>query len=476
MSEFSIQEGFNPQGDAARSREQHLYDDLDSGPDAHHHSIGNGPDQATSLPLAKQVFDGTYAGLQHTHPEIAGDNLIVNGDASDGINSWTILTTNASGTTSVGDFLSQLSADASQVIWQSNVFTPVALENMSGNITYHGDTLATRLRVYVAWRTDTSDPAVDGTITPTAGTSLDFVGQRSITTINVDQVWAFSWEVPATALRGRLIIVWDDDTVAAGFPLNCYHDDVQLVSNLTTVSKLYVGVTGSQRMEGPLTIDGNLNPASVTSPLILPDTLKTPEFYYQDGNQGLGKVLISDADGKAQWGDSNPTIYIGDTAPASPAVGQGWWDTSESVTDPILYKIVRNGIFMNNPATTGTWTDATPTIGKYRLNIPCDGVLVCNLSLIVYSNNGNAGMGWGFGSPVNCSYGDLGGLEARSGAQGGFSSSAYGMANAVVYNVTPGATIDFSASYIATAASSYFSYLRAFIMFYPKMQYVGVDH
>jgi hypothetical protein len=379
---FSPLEGFTVDGGATKSRQDHLYDDVDSGPEAHHHTIGNGPDQATSLPLAKQVFDDTYAFQQHTHPEIAGDNLILNGDASSGITNWTISTINGSGSVSAGDFLSQLSVDTSEVVWQSNVFTPVANEDMAGNITYRGDTLSTRLRVYVAWRADTTDPSVDTALTPDAGTTLEFIGQRSITAVNADQVWAFSWLVPPTALRGRLVIVWDDDTVAAGFPLNCYHDDVQLVSNLTTVSKLYVGVTSPQRMEGPLTVEGAVSAAALDTTQVNADTANITNLFLPTGNQGVGKVLVSDASGQADWGYTVP-LYVGPSAPSNPAQGQLWWDTSTDEYEEF------HVLYGNNSATAftvnGTWVDIA--LETVRIDFPCRGMFFMDYSCMLHTGN-----------------------------------------------------------------------------------------
>jgi hypothetical protein len=62
MSEgFDRLEGFNNRPDINKSIHDHLYDDLDNSPDAHHHSLGFSPNQAVSYPLAKERFDDLYA-------------------------------------------------------------------------------------------------------------------------------------------------------------------------------------------------------------------------------------------------------------------------------------------------------------------------------------------------------------------------------------------------------------------------------
>jgi Lower baseplate protein N-terminal domain len=48
--------GYVPNPDSNKSRDEHLYDDLDISDDAHHHSIGIGSNQSLSLALAKKYF------------------------------------------------------------------------------------------------------------------------------------------------------------------------------------------------------------------------------------------------------------------------------------------------------------------------------------------------------------------------------------------------------------------------------------
>jgi microcystin-dependent protein len=49
-------EGYNPKPSSQESIKAHLYDDLDTSPDAHHHSLGLSPNQAASYALLKNLF------------------------------------------------------------------------------------------------------------------------------------------------------------------------------------------------------------------------------------------------------------------------------------------------------------------------------------------------------------------------------------------------------------------------------------
>lgn len=52
-------------GDANKSREEHRFSDVDTGPLAQHHTLGNGPHQAAR---GNHDHDADYSPVGHTHP------------------------------------------------------------------------------------------------------------------------------------------------------------------------------------------------------------------------------------------------------------------------------------------------------------------------------------------------------------------------------------------------------------------------
>jgi hypothetical protein len=300
-------EGYNPSSTTDVSKRAHLHDDLDTEPEAHHHSIGLSPNQAVSFPLAKSEFDSRYSSVAHTHSELTGDNVIINGDASQGDKYWTRVNVSASSPIAAERFISQLSANPSSCTWKSEQFTPVQNETMTGQIKYQGSVTGTRIKVDVLWNATGALPDISDGVS----TTVSLLPWTTVALVDTDDVSGFSWTVPSTATAARVIVTTDNGSVTTGFPVNVIFDDVQLVSKLREVSPLYVGVTSPQVMEGPLTI-------TEPYPLSLPD------------GAAVGLVLKSqNVEGDVAWQSETPAIkYIQDTEPVGAQAGELWLDTS----------------------------------------------------------------------------------------------------------------------------------------------------
>lgn len=351
---FDQLDGFDPTASTDASKRAHLHDDLDTGPEAHHHTIGLGPDQAVSYPLAKSQFDARYSNVAHTHSELTGDNLIVNGDASLGDAYWTRVNVSASSPISANRFISQLSANPSSCTWKSEMWIPVQGETVTGQIKYQGSVTGPRIKVDVLWNDTGALPDISDGVS----TTVSLLPWTTIALVDTDDLSTFSWTVPGTATAARLIVTTDNGSVTSGFPVNVIFDDVQLISKLREVSPLYVGVTDAQVMEGPLTITDPY-------PLSLPD------------GAAVGKILKSqNSSGDVAWGDDITGIkYIQDTAPVGTKnIGDLWRNSSKpDVNDFIVF-------YTPTTLNTGAAVTADSTYREIAwetlsLDIPCDGVL-----------------------------------------------------------------------------------------------------
>lgn len=379
--------GYNAEGDASeRSRRDHLYSDVDTGPDAQHHTIGSSPDQATSLPLARGVFDQRYATINHTHQELAGDNLIQNGDASEGDAHWSRALVSAAATIDANKFITQLNANPSSVVWKSEPFVPTVDEVVSGSITYQGNQTTPVLEISILYNSLGTEPEIGDGVSTTEVISTD-----TIDIVNTSEVRAFSWLVPNCTIA-RLFIKWDNGGVVSGFPVTITHDNVQLITQLGTISPLYVGVKDPQEMEGTLTITSE-------SPLRLPTTLA-----------GLGKVLTDqDGQGTVDWGDLPTAVkYIQNDEPTDPLIGELWWDSSKPDVEEFWFTVTHSNVSPFNTSTApsvvnGTYQDMTgyPTIS---VEVPCSGLLIVDWQafLKVTTANDTVGFAVVIASTTNC--------------------------------------------------------------------------
>lgn len=378
---------YSPSGDSNKSRRDHLYDDLNEGPEAHHHSIGSGPNEATSLPLARAQFDVRYATIAHTHQELAGDNLIQNGDASEGDAHWSRALVSAAAIIDAGKFITQLNANPSSVIWKSEPFTPSVGEVVTGSITYQGNQTSPILEVSILHNLTGAIPEIGDGISTT-----DVISTDTIDIVNTSEVRAFSWAVP-DCLVARLFIKWSNGGVVSGFPVTITHDNVQLITQLGTISPLYVGVKDPQMMEGTLTITSE-------SPLELP----TP-------NALLGRVLMDqDGSGTVDWADLPPAVkYIQNTPPTDPAIGEQWLDTSKPDVDEFFFTVTHSNVAPYNVSTApsvvnGTYQDMTdyPTIS---VEVPCSGLLIVDWQAFLQLSTANSVVGFAvvIASTTSCS-------------------------------------------------------------------------
>jgi hypothetical protein len=370
-SQFEDQ-GFTVGDSANKSRQDHLYDDLDLTPESHHHSVGEGPNQAVSLPIAKARFDARYATLNHSHVELAGDNLIYNGDAALGDTGWVRTGTAAVGIIDAEKFISQLNTNPSSIIWRSTPFAPTPNELVAGAINFQGNQTSVALEVSVLYNSTGATPEIGDGISTTVVLATD-----TIDVINTNATRAFSWLVPSCSVA-RLFIKWDNGSVTSGFPITITHDNVQLITKLGTVSPLYVGVKDPQEMEGPLTITAD-------NPLELQTT-----------NVGLGKVLTdTDGAGTADWVPLPGSVkYIQDTEPTAPLTGDQWSDTSIVDVDDFYFDIVSTAVSPYNAITApstvdGTFHDITG-YDTFTVEVPCEGLLILDWQCLARVTTANS--------------------------------------------------------------------------------------